>query len=339
MAKYNALTQAEIDEICLIYDECRNQKETAKRTKHSISTVSKHLIANGRGCGRGGNPNYAITDEQILQGIADGLTRQEIADKYGTHVENLARRMKKLGVHARYASSASSKPKEITNTWHYTESGRIFVENHQSNFEFIAYKRGRYKLKCKKCGNEIERAKSSIRRSKCCCEICKDIKRQEEEREKMRSFFVGEYRKCNCCGKDFFANHKTSAYCSESCKRKAKKMRRKERDPQYKSNQKRFKREKGYIARAKKYGCEYVYGITIKSVFKRDNGICKICGKPCDMSDRTYGDYGPNYPSVDHIIPLSKGGSHTWNNVQLAHTICNSYKRDLYTVKREEVWT
>jgi predicted transcriptional regulator len=331
------LTHHEIEEICRVYEECKNQIVTAKLLGHSSATVSKYLIANGYGCGSGGNPTQRkITDDEIIADIQAGYTRQEIADRHNVHVENLARRMKKLGVYATYAKHQ----KEIeADTWHYIESAKIFVENHQPDFEFIAYKRGRYKLKCKKCGNEIERAKTSIRRSKCCCEKCKDIKRQEEEREKLRSLFVGEYRKCNCCGKDFFAYHKTSIYCSESCKRKAKKMRRKERDPQYKSNQKRFKREKGYIARAKKYGCEYVYGITIKAVFKRDNGICKICGKPCDMNDRTYGDYGPNYPSVDHIIPLSRGGSHTWNNVQLAHTICNSYKRDLYTVKREEVWT
>lgn len=326
------MTLEEKQRVVDLYKELGTYKKVREVTGYSDGTIWKIIKEYGIGKGIGGNPVYKITDEQILADIDAGYTRQEIADRHGVHVENLARRMKKLGVHAKYASSASSKPKEITNTWHYTESGKIFVENHQPDFEFIAYKRGRYKLKCKKCGNEIERAKTSIRQSKCCCEKCKDIKKQEEEREKLRSFFVGEYRKCNCCGKDFFAYYKTSIYCSESCKRKAKKMRRKERDPQYKQNQKRFKREKGYIARAKKYGCEYEYGITIKSVFKRDNGICKICGKPCDMSDRTYGDYGPNYPSVDHIIPLSRGGSHTWNNVQLAHMICNSYKRDLITV-------
>lgn len=37
---------------------------------------------------------------------------------------------------------------------------------------------------------------------------------------------------------------------------------------------------------------------------------------------------GPKYPSIDHIIPISKGGAHTWENVQVAHFECNPNKRD-----------
>lgn len=35
---------------------------------------------------------------------------------------------------------------------------------------------------------------------------------------------------------------------------------------------------------------------------------------------------GDNYPSVDHIVPLAKGGLHSWDNVQLAHFKCNTLK-------------
>ena len=41
-----------------------------------------------------------ITDEQLSQAIDEGLTRQEIADKYGMHVESIARRMQRLGKYA-----------------------------------------------------------------------------------------------------------------------------------------------------------------------------------------------------------------------------------------------
>lgn len=74
------------------------------------------------------------------------------------------------------------------------------------------------------------------------------------------------------------------------------------------------------------FGAEYEKGVTLKKVIARDNGICRICGKPVDVLDRTGNRIGNNYPTIDHIKPISKGGAHTWQNVQLAHMICNSYK-------------
>lgn len=54
--------------------------------------------------------------------------------------------------------------------------------------------------------------------------------------------------------------------------------------------------------------------------------------KQCDWNDRSWnGVFGALYPTVDHITALANGGGHTWDNVQLAHAICNSYKRDLIT--------
>ena len=72
---------------------------------------------------------------------------------------------------------------------------------------------------------------------------------------------------------------------------------------------------------------------TLEKLYKRDNGICKICGHKCDYTDYYIdenGTYiaGNNYPSIDHIKPISKGGCHTWENVQLAHRICNTIKND-----------
>lgn len=58
-------------------------------------------------------------------------------------------------------------------------------------------------------------------------------------------------------------------------------------------------------------------------VFKRDRFTCRICAEPLDMK----ADFPhPNYPTIDHILPLSKGGDHTFGNVQSAHFLCNSRK-------------
>jgi 5-methylcytosine-specific restriction endonuclease McrA len=84
-----------------------------------------------------------------------------------------------------------------------------------------------------------------------------------------------------------------------------------------------------YYQRAKKYGCEYVPGITLKKLIQRDGLQCKICGKMCNPDDHSWANHsGPMRPSVDHIIPLAKGGPHDWDNVQVAHIICNSAKGD-----------
>lgn len=81
--------------------------------------------------------------------------------------------------------------------------------------------------------------------------------------------------------------------------------------------------------RAVRYGCkEFDESITIKALMERDGGICQICGLPVDTNDVENGHARRMYPSIDHIIPLSKGGSHTWDNVQLAHLRCNAGKCD-----------
>lgn len=315
MAKHDALTQTEIDEICSVYDECKNQLKVAKITKHSSTTVSKYLIANGRGCGQGGNQHYAITDEQILQGIADGLTRQEIADKYGTHVENLARRMKKLGVHAKYA-------KRLTNadTWHWLQSSDDFVKKHLGNdFEFIEFKRRIYRLKCNKCGDILERDRSSIRRENVTCNKCKkeEIALQNERIKLVRSFYTilvsKTPKKCEYCGNTFYSQYKEQKYCSKQCK-----------------NKKKNRENASIRRRCKKYGVYYDPKVTRDKVFERDGYRCMICGLACNKEDDTWnGWFGAYSPTIDHIIALANGGTHTWDNVQCAHAICNSYKRDL----------
>lgn len=81
--------------------------------------------------------------------------------------------------------------------------------------------------------------------------------------------------------------------------------------------------------RAKKYGCAYDGSISLKKLIKRDGLRCVLCGGLCNPDDHSWSEYfGPTYPTIDHIVPMSKGGSHTWDNVQVAHAICNSIKSD-----------
>lgn len=83
-----------------------------------------------------------------------------------------------------------------------------------------------------------------------------------------------------------------------------------------------------YMERCITNDVEYDRNIDLFEVIKKYNGICAICGRPVDVTDKGPGYIKKDYPTIDHIIPLSKGGTHTWGNVQLAHMICNSIKRD-----------
>lgn len=53
-------------------------------------------------------------------------------------------------------------------------------------------------------------------------------------------------------------------------------------------------------------------------VWERDGGLCGICGKLI-----------PGGFTIDHIIPLARGGKHCYENVQIAHSKCNNRKGSL----------
>lgn len=73
---------------------------------------------------------------------------------------------------------------------------------------------------------------------------------------------------------------------------------------------------------------EYVDALT---VFERDAWACGICSELVD-SKLQFPDRA--CATVDHILPLSRGGSHSYDNVQLAHFSCNSGKRDRVEASR-----
>lgn len=60
-------------------------------------------------------------------------------------------------------------------------------------------------------------------------------------------------------------------------------------------------------------------------VLERDGYVCQLCGEPTDRSV-TYPH--PDYPVVDHRVPLARGGAHEPSNWQTAHNRCNAAKGD-----------
>lgn len=149
---------------------------------------------------------------------------------------------------------------------------------------------------------------------------------------KVHEEFLNRSGTCEICGKSYtvreYAESCGTRYavdngvCSAECRRL--KKRRMERESRHRRGVRDSHRH-----RAAKYGCAYDPSVTLKKLIERDGLRCAICGEMCDLEDRSWTEWsGPKYPSIDHIIPMSKGGGHVWGNVQVAHIICNSYKGD-----------
>jgi 5-methylcytosine-specific restriction endonuclease McrA len=63
--------------------------------------------------------------------------------------------------------------------------------------------------------------------------------------------------------------------------------------------------------------------MTVEKLVERDGDKCFICEDPVDMSLPRTNRYGA---TVEHVIPLKRGGQDTPENLRLAHWICNVRK-------------
>lgn len=136
--------------------------------------------------------------------------------------------------------------------------------------------------------------------------ICKGIAPQKSRPPHLK---VKEHP-CPVCGK--LTNN--PKYCSEQCRKRANYI--------IQNVRRRIKIQSAMVDD----------DITLHDLFIRDNGKCHICGSVCDWSDHSTKNNhfaaGKAYPTIDHVVPLSKGGQHSWQNVKLAHFGCNSAKGD-----------
>ena len=65
---------------------------------------------------------------------------------------------------------------------------------------------------------------------------------------------------------------------------------------------------------------------TRKRLFKEQRGICFYCGEPMRLAKR-WKNPAPNFATIDHIIPKSKGGQLAGNAV-CACLKCNGERGD-----------
>lgn len=153
---------------------------------------------------------------------------------------------------------------------------------------------------CDICGKKFISKRPN---KKYCCKTCENRGIHGKGAYKTYNY------KCTVCGKEYETimnyNHEC---CSKRCRNQLARIDRNRRYKQLK--------EKG----------QFDNSVTLENVFNKFNGVCQCCNRnltfECDCNDN-------NYPSIDHIKPLSKGGTHTWENVQLLCRGCNIEKSNL----------
>lgn len=62
---------------------------------------------------------------------------------------------------------------------------------------------------------------------------------------------------------------------------------------------------------------------TVDDLIERDGDGCHICGDPVrlDVSHQA-----PEYATIDHLVPIAKGGEHTMANTAVSHRHCNNVR-------------
>ncbi len=79
------------------------------------------------------------------------------------------------------------------------------------------------------------------------------------------------------------------------------------------------------VWRAKKAGAVVIEVFDRADVFARDGWRCYICRRECDPEANPFDSAAA---TVDHVVPLSRGGAHALANVRTCCLGCNSTKRD-----------
>lgn len=141
------------------------------------------------------------------------------------------------------------------------------------------------------------------------------------------------YWYCRWCDHRMVVKRKGHKFCSRACLNAAVKERHRRRRLRAKPCPVEGCRRKGFCkrhqphghhGRAKYWGVQYE-PIIFQQVYDRDGWICGLCSLPVDKKLKK-----PDVMrvSLDHIIPLSRGGDHLWDNVQCSHLLCNMRKHN-----------
>lgn len=180
---------------------------------------------------------------------------------------------------------------------------------------------------CEHCGQEFW---TTRRRARFCQESCRRARELEEKAARNANrtrIWVG---RCGHCGKAFVsptADGYQVRMCSDDCRAAAKRS--KERIREHTQDIPRRKRYAESMAAndARRRGAVAVAAEVFSraEIAERDGWVCQLCQVSVDPALEWP---HPMSQSLDHKIPLSKGGAHSRANCQLAHLTCNLSKGD-----------
>ena len=188
-------------------------------------------------------------------------------------------------------------------------------------------------IRCTECGTEKTIGFGSFRGSKRVrCSMCYQIELDERkyqreiqlvEQKRLREIERAEHKRIKACS----GKQMTMVFCCDCGEVLTSKRKRCDRC------QKKLNNKNKEIKRRRKIQSALVdKDITVEKLYKKDKGICYLCGCQCDYEDYIIRDgafiAGDYYPSIDHVKPLARGRLHSWENVRLAHRICNTKKCD-----------
>lgn len=261
--------------------------------------------------------------------VRSGMSDYQVADVLGVNHAMVGKWARKAGIVRGKGGGCVARNNEIRSIGAAQERMARVRESLGDRFEVVRETRkNSFLLRCLSCGHEFER--NVDLRYQTTCPECqrREVEQNERERETKREEerkmalmqrlvnLLAYEHECPECGARFRSSNPSQLYCSESCRKRAR----------WKRREKSLGSHGSHVKRAKRYGVEYDRSITLNKLIKRDGMTCYICGKTCTKDDKRWGTFGPDYPTIDHVIPLCKGGTHTWGNVRIACGECNDAK-------------
>lgn len=170
----------------------------------------------------------------------------------------------------------------------------------------------------------------------------------KKEQERLKKRMERQIKLCPICGTPFYAKSSLHRFCSPECHAQDALNRQHEEnlakfkarhficmecgkivDTEFDDGRHKFCSNKcahkfGKRKRRQQIEDAFVEDVDLWRVYRTDGGICGICGLPTPSTSESSNIWGI---TVDHKVPLSLGGNHSYRNCQLAHRLCNSLKQ------------